>query len=364
MQIEIEHEIKNAWIRQLKEDWKNTNYGNFKDIMVLPNIDLLHSDKTLGKWEGGIKRRISISDSLIKNYKWQYAQEVLYHEMTHQYVDEVLGLTDTLPHGHAFKKICDERGFDHSANGDIHEWIKKINNLRNYSHNHKILDKIQKLLSLAQSNNRHEAELAMAKAQEFLLKHNLSLLGLETNRKYEHKQIGEVGRGNPIKSLIATIINKFFFVETLWMHGYDQHSDKKGRILEIYGTPENVEMAGYVHDYLHNISEKFWDVYKREQKKFSGNKHRRSFIYGLLNGFYHKLETKTVENKTKSLIWKGDPQLGAYFRRRNPKIRQSTFHYSKSSQDAYDSGVKSGKNLIIRKGIKGQHSGNTKLLLD
>lgn len=360
--LQIDREIKNAWIRQLREDWKNTNYGNFKDKMVLPNIDLLDSDKTLGKWEGGVKRKISISSFLIKSYPWQYTQEVLYHEMTHQYVEEVLRITDALPHGDVFKKTCDEKGFDHSANGNIHDWVERRKDVRQPSNNHKILDKIQKLMSLAQSNNQHEAELAMAKAQEFLLKYNLSLLEVETNRKYVHKQIGDVGRGSPIKSLISTIINKFFFVETLWMYGYDPHSDKKGRILEIYGTPENVEMAGYVHDYLHNISEKFWDGYKRKQKKVTGNKHRRTYIYGLLNGFYHKLETKIVENESKSLIWKGDPQLGTYFRRRNPSIRQTTFRYSKSCREAYDSGMKSGKKLVIRKGIKSQNSGGTNLL--
>jgi len=360
--LHIDNEIKNAWIRQLKEDWKNANFSNFRDRMILSDIDLLDSDKVLGKWEGGVKRKISISAFLIKNRPWQYVQEVLYHEMAHQYVEEVMKITDALPHGYAFKKVCDGNGIDHSAGGNIQDWVERRNNSSIYSHNHKILDKIRKLMSLAQSNNRHEAELAMAKAQEFLLKHNLSLLELERNRNYVHKQIGDVGRGNPIKSLISTIINKFFFVEALWIHGYDQYRDKKGKILEIYGTPENVEMAEYVHDYLHTISEKLWNDYKQRQTNATGNKHRRSYIYGLLNGFYKKLESKNAENETKSLIWKGDPQLKAFYRRRNPRIRQSTFHYSKSSQDAYDSGVKSGKKLVIQKGIKGQHSGNTNLL--
>ncbi len=42
-----------------------------------------------------------------------------------------------------------------------------------------IIEKIQKLLALATSNNEHEASLAMEKAQELLLRHNLSMAEVE-----------------------------------------------------------------------------------------------------------------------------------------------------------------------------------------
>ena len=36
-------------------------------------------------------------------------REVLCHEMVHQYVEEVLGICEELPHGEAFKRVCQER---------------------------------------------------------------------------------------------------------------------------------------------------------------------------------------------------------------------------------------------------------------
>ena len=357
----IDVEIKNAWIRQLKHDWRNANYCYFKNRMKLPNIGLLDAEKILGKWSGGIKRDLSISGFLIDKYPWPYVREVLYHEMAHQYVEEILGITKDLPHGEAFRRICYENEFDHRASGDIQDWIRKKNKSVTGSHEHKILNKIQKLLALAQSQNPHEAELAMAKAQELLLKHNLSLLEIETKRKYIAKQIGKIGRKNPVKSLIGSIINRFFFVEALWTFGYDQHKNKRGRILEIYGTPQNIEMAEYVHDYLHHISEKLWYNYK-QQKKISGDKHRRTYIYGLLNGFYQKLETTEVRNETKSLIWIGDSQLKGYFFRKNPKIHRRTSRYSGSCQEAYHSGLTCGKRLVIHRGVTTRHSGKIYLL--
>ncbi len=211
--IDIDSILKTAWIRQLKTDWKTANFHYFKDSMRLPNLELSNADGVLGMWKGSYFRRLSISIILINNYKWEYVQEVLYHEMAHQYVEEILGIRDSLPHGEAFKRICRENSIDPTATGDIQSWVEKRNNTSSVSsENHKILDKVHKLLALAQSPNEYEAQNAMTKAHEFLLKHNLSLLDMQTERTYIYKQIGEVGRRNPIKSIISSIISKFFFV--------------------------------------------------------------------------------------------------------------------------------------------------------
>ncbi|MHC4140248.1 MAG: SprT-like domain-containing protein, partial [Planctomycetota bacterium] len=316
---DIDDILKTAWVRQLKADWKTANYHYFEDSMRLPNLELSSSTDVLGKWEGGFHRRLSISIVLINNYKWEYVQEVLYHEMAHQYVEEVLGIRDSLPHGEAFKRVCLENSIDPTATGDIQSWVEKRNNTSSVSsENHKILDKVHKLLALAQSPNEHEAQNAMTKAHEFLLKHNLSLLDMQTEWNYIYKQIGEVERRNPIKSIISAIISKFFFVEAIWTFGYDQqYENRSGQVLEIYGTPENVEMAEYIYDYLQNISELLWAEYKKREK-ISGNRHRRTFIYGLLDGFYNKLDSRFIENQSKKLVWKGDPRLKEFYRRRNP----------------------------------------------
>tara|TARA_B100001964_G_scaffold98878_1_gene110454 strand:- start:399 stop:797 length:399 start_codon:yes stop_codon:yes gene_type:complete len=131
--------------------------------------------------------------------------------------------------------------------------------------------------------------------------------------------------------------------------------------LEIYGTPENVEMAEYVYDYLQNISELLWTEYKK-QKKINGNRHRRSFIYGLLDGFYNKLDGRVIENRSGKLVWQGNPRLKGFYRKRNPRQVRSSSRYSSSCQDAYNSGITHGKNLVIHKGIQGKSKGGVNLL--
>lgn len=349
---DINDKLKTAWIRQLHEDWKTANFLYFKDAMRPPNYELSYSGVALGRWKGGCYRRLSISIMLINTYAWEYVQEVLCHEMVHQYVEEVLGICEELPHGEAFRKVCQEKGIDPTATGDIQVWMEnRKNRFTVSSENHQILDKVHKLLALAKSPNEHEAQTAMAKAHELLLRHNLSLLDTQTKWNYIHKQVGEIGRRDPAKSTISAILCKYFFVEAIWTFGYDQHRNQRGRVLEIYGTPENVEMAEYVYHYLQNVPELLWTEYK-EKNTISGNRHRRTFIYGLLEGFYHKLEGRALENTSQKLVWKGDPKLNEFYRRRNPRRTRTFSRYSRTCQDAYNSGILQGKKLIIHKGVR------------
>ncbi|MBI5185163.1 MAG: SprT-like domain-containing protein [Nitrospinae bacterium] len=360
--MDIDNQLKSAWVRQLREDWKNANYTYFQDKMRLPNIGLMSSNSQLGFWKGGHHRSLFISDFLVRNHSWELVLEVLYHEMAHQFVEEAIGIRDALPHGEAFRRICREHGIDPTASGEPRPWVeRRINGRAVEPENRRALDKIQKLLALAQSANRHEAESAMEKAHDLLLKHNISLLEAGAKGDYIHKQIGEVGRKNPVKSLIGTIIGKFFFVETIWVFGYNQHTNSTGRVLEIYGKPENVEMAEYVHDYLNNVSESLWREY-RKKKGLAGDKHRRTFIYGLLTGFYEKLDSRAATGPLDKLVWKGDPDLMKFFRRRNPKLRRATYAWSRSCEDAYASGKASGKTLVVHKGVRAGKSGKINLL--
>lgn len=348
----INDKLKTAWIRQLNEDWKMANSLYFKDSMRPPNFELSYSGIALGRWEGGCRRLLSISIVLINTCAWEYVQEVLYHEMAHQYVEEVLGIREELPHGEAFRRVCQEKGIDPTATGDIQTWMeKRKSRFTVSSENHQILDKVHKLLALAQSPNEYEAQNAMTKAHELLLRHNLSLLHTQATWNYIYKQIGGVGRRDPVKSLISSILCKYFFVETIWTFGYDQHRNRRVRVLEIYGTPENIEMAEYVYHYLQNVSELLWTEYK-EKNAISGNRHRRTFIYGLLEGFYHKLEGRVLENTSQKLVWKGDTRLHEFYSQKNPRRIRTYSRYSRTCQNAYNSGVFQGEKLIIHKGVR------------
>lgn len=358
--INISAKLQNAWIRRLMIEWKLANDRYFKNSMRSPSFILSDSRKRLGYWKGGSSRTLALSVQLIKDRPWQDVCEILYHEMVHQYVDEVLRVHDEPPHGATFKRICIERGIYHRATGDISEWSRQ--RAEGYEpDNSGILNKVQKLLSLAQSDNEHEAELAINKASALLLKYNLSILEMDAARPYVHKQIGAIGRKNPAKSIASAIITKFFFVESIWIDGYDSATDTSGTILEISGVAANVQMAEYVFNYLLNISEVLWNKHKRDNN-ISGNWHRRTFINSLLDSFYHKLDDNSKSSGVSALVWKGDPLLAHYFKKRYPRVRTVQSGFSQSSRAISNAGGKAGKNLVINKGIENSSGFGGRLL--
>ena len=113
---------------------------------------------------------------------------------------------------------------------------------------------------------------------------------------------------------------------------------------------------------IFKTSRNFYGRSTKRKNNINGNRHRRTFIYGLLEGFYHKLEGRAPENVSQKLVWKGDPRLKEFYRQRNPRRTRTTSRYSRTCQDAYNSGVFQGKKLIIHKGVRESGNGEVKYL--
>ncbi len=332
-------------MKQLQEEWRQANYTFFKGRMHPPVLGF-HASKVLaGLWKGGKERRLSLHQNLLSEGDWGKVREVLLHEMAHQYVEEVLHITEESAHGTSFKQVCKERGIDYRGSGKLRSASSGTG-----SEEQKILRRVRKLLALSESTNQFEAEQAMAKAQELLLRHQLSLECFDEEREYLSCRLGEVGRRNTIKSLVASILSRFFFVEVIWVPGYDIRQDKKGKILEISGSRENIEIASYVHDFLHREGEILWKKYKKE-KGIKGNMHRRTFIQGVLSGFASGLEKQKKSQEEKGLIWVGDPGLLRYYALRNPRIQRKSLRYGTTSPLVYAHGRAEGESLKLKKGI-------------
>ena len=86
--------------------------------------------------------------------------------MAHQYVHEVLGKVDESAHGPAFRELCARLGIDAGAAGVPAAGAPSADDAR-------VLERIARLLALAESANVHEAQAAMNAAQRLMLKHNL-----------------------------------------------------------------------------------------------------------------------------------------------------------------------------------------------
>ena len=331
-------------LSQLLADWHHINYRSFGDAMQAPALQISGTTAELASWRS-VSRTIQVSRALIESQPWGVVCEVLRHEMAHQYVDEVLGVRDEGPHGPTFQKVCAQRGIDASSKGLPQHVAAE-------SEDAKVIAKIQRLLALAQSDNEHEAEAAMAAAQRLMLKHNIAL-GQRVGAAYAWRHLGEITERRPsYTKLLAAILTRHFFVEAVWVDTFDPAEGKTGTVLEILGTPENLEIAAYVWDFLLRAAEGQWQAHKRA-KGIRADGGRRAYFNGLMVGFREKLDAQKQQHQTEGLVWVGDPDLDRYLGRRFPRLQQGR-GFTLGDAGAFAQGRAAGATIVLHRGVGGE----------
>jgi hypothetical protein len=303
--------LHGAWARQLLARWHQLNDDRLGGVLREPVFAIDTETTTrLGRWQPET-RTIAIAERHILQDDWQAVLDTLAHEMAHQYAHEVIeGRQPTeRPHGDAFGYACARLGVRRSGEGG----------LRASAADEKVMDRVRKLFALAESSNAHEAELAMTRANELLLRHNVTLAPAQ--RDYSTRVIGRaVQRLSLAEKLVASILGEHFFVTCIWIWTYDAGRDREVRQLELLGTASNLEMAAWVHDFLHASVERLWRGAQRE-RGLKGAADKRAFAAGLLTGFRDRLDRERQSHRERGLVWVGDGDLDAFVRDRHPRLR-------------------------------------------
>jgi len=339
---ELNARLEAALLHELREQYRLLALAHFRGALRLPQIELVPARARLGRWVEAT-RTIEISRPLVLAEPWGVVVEVLKHEMAHQYVTEVLGEREETAHGPRFRAVCERLGIDAAAAG--------MPQAPPSAEEKKIGERIARLLALAESPNVHEAEAAMAAAQRLLLKHNLELGEARAARGYVFRHLGTpTGRTTEAERVLSLLLGKHFFVEAIWVPVYRAREGKRGSILEICGTPENVEIAEYVHGYLVATAERLWREHKTE-RGIRGDRDRRTFLAGVMSGMSDKLGREAKKSEKAGLVWIADGQLATYFRRRHPHVRHVRYAGQRRS-DAYAHGREAGRKIILHKGIR------------
>ncbi len=347
-------ELERAALAAIRNSYEDLNGTFFRWRLVAPSFELVDSVSRLGRWVGA-GRRIELARSLLLQHSWGVLIEVLKHEMAHQFVAEVLGVTDETSHGPAFRQVCEERGFDARAAGL--PTTTGADDERG-----RVLDRIAKLLALAESPNEHEAQAAMSAARRLMLKYNLDAVKSGVRQSYTYRHLGEPsGRiGAEVRSL-ASLLAEHFFVEVIWVPVWRPLVGKRGTVLEVCGTVENVELAAYVYTFMGHTSERLW----REHKRATGVRRdagRQSFLAGVMSGFKEKLTRERYRSEQEALVWQGDAELANFFRTRHPHIRHQRY-LSRASSSAYAEGRRAGQNIVLHRGVRaGSSDGAIRLL--
>ena len=160
--------------------------------------------------------------------------------------------------------------------------------------------------------------------------------------------------------MLSLLLGKHFFVEAIWISVYRPREGKRGSVLEICGSIENVEIAEYVHGYLVSTAERLWREHKTALG-IRGDRDRRTFLAGVMSGMSEKLAREAKKSEEAGLVWVADGDLGKYFRRRHPHVRHIRYAGQRRSE-AYAHGKEAGRQIVIHRGIRGA-TGERGLLL-
>jgi hypothetical protein len=306
----------------------------------------------LGYWSDE-KNELALSRSLVMNGSWDDVREVLFHEMAHQYATQVLGVVNAPSHGPAFKKACRLLRANSKASGSfrpLHDTLQD-NAIRE---NDKILIRIKKLMSLAESQNRHEAESAMTKAHLLIKKYNVDLMRETSHRNFISIFVGTPALRHHREAYhLANLLQTFYFIQGLWVSTYVLEKGKMGRVFEISGTVSNINIASYVYDFVTTYIHSQWNRYNVLKRL---NRYRKTdFAVGIIEGFCNKLKAgKQITrhlNPARALVKTEDPLLKQYMSYKYPNTR--SFQRAASNQDdkVLKDGYVIGKKLVISKGI-------------
>lgn len=247
---------------------------------------------------------LGFHESLMQQPKDKILQ-IIRHEIAH-YVT-FMSFPAAQPHGKEFKDFCKRMGWGK----EVYEATVCLEGAEEgTSEESAILRKVQKLMALSKSSNAHEAELAMVKSQQLLLKHNIELDPSLPEEKIILKRIFEMRRTSPKTDAIARILGTFF-VNIVYSKA------KEFTYIEVLGTVVNVEIAEYVATFLDGELDRLWELTRATSPHLSGLVARNSFFTGLARGYCQKVgdlqktHTKALVaineklNEAKSMVYNG-----------------------------------------------------------
>jgi hypothetical protein len=317
-------------------DWENRL--RFRNALVRPVFALEEGTQRLGRWIAAT-RTMELSRALVFTKPWLEVVSVLEHEMAHQYVDEVLRVSGETAHGPTFQRVCKERGIDARAAGAPAATDAPALD--------KVLERIRKLLALAGSPNQNEAELAMRKAHELMLRHNIESA---EKREYEVRHLGDPEkRATRVQVDIAGLLSEFFFVEVIRVPTFVARTGAKGRVFEVVGTRPNVEMAEHVYAFLLATAERLWRENRGDARVRSG-RDRLAYQSGVIRGFRDKLLAERHQLEGTGLVWVGDGGLDAFYRARYPRV-VTRRRWVKQNR-ALAAGAEAGRRVVLHRPVQ------------
>ena len=329
------------WLQLLEHEWDYARDTRRRlKQLSRPNFSLSPLlTRTLGRWDPAT-RTITLSEALLQGRRWHLVVSTLRHEMAHQVVSELYGAPPEPPHGPAFTRACALLGTSPAAAATPAE-------LEQQREEPRIVRTVRGLLALSGSPNRHEAEAALARAQELALKHNISLAASPARRRYACRLLDRPRKRWP--SYTWTILHTCEQLHQV--HHIRWRLPDGEAVVELTGAPENLDLAEYAYHYLVHTGEAEWLRF-RQRRGLRNNRQRLSFMSALYSSFDDRLSRQRRHLVTsQALVLHPDRALDAFYRARHPRVYTSACSGHQHHPEAGAAGAQAGARLQIKPGL-------------
>ncbi len=204
-----------------------------------------------------------------------------------------------------------------------------------------IAELIRKLLALAKSDNENEASLAMAKAQELLMKHNLDMSQIETKNSDEVDQSTLCNEPVDFDNSDDASQWERILISTI-AHVNLCQTIKTNDGVHILGRRSNVSAVVSLYNWIEPQLLKFakQSGYIRKQKS--------DYIVGMIATIRKLLEynliSYQVNHNCTSLVVNLRSELASYYKQQFPNARSNNY---RASTGAYSQGQSDGHRVSI-----------------
>jgi len=209
----------------------------------------------------------------------------------------------------------------------------------------KLIKKIQKLLALSESNNEHEAQTAMLKAQELLLKHKLSLKKVKEFKTYSSVKekktkisFKKAKWKGELASLIGDNFGCYVFFKTRYSH-----------TITFLGKEEDIVicniMLEYAIDCVTSTVKKL--KYQYQKKGYSTRGIENDYAIGFISGLSKKFEEQKQTNQKWGLIPLIDKKVTEAYNKINFRKKVNVDISFQGYNEVLEQGYEDGKQFSI-----------------
>lgn len=387
---EFEEDIFQIWVWKLSRSFSkinDTQLRHSKQELREPTFDL--NDNVNFKWGSWnpSKRRITLSAKLLRNFEWEAVEYVLKHEVAHQIVSEIFEMDCAgVSHGEAWKRACNMVGID-PERCSSYQFLSKFKGTEGSPMVSKVRKIIIKANDSGATEEEEEAEIFMQKAREIMLRHDIEMRDVTGKDKvFVSRPFGKLYKRFPSYLwTLGSLLQEHYNIKHIRTYG--PNSTKR---LELFGEPDNLDIAEYVGHAILNQADILYERYKKEHKRkrdcgeldWHEKYHKlskKAFMEGLLEGYSDKLrrDKEKAEKRVGEKVFKEnalengeEPVEGGYtviptydvkllnemYRGNYPSMTNA--YISGTSGMGRDAGNKAGSNLRLSKGVKsGGNSG-------